>query len=119
MFAAFGLHAGLVAGVTVITGASVSLVNVIVCVCVAELPQASVTVHVRVMVLEQLVPCSAPSVGVAVRPVEQLSVTDAVPNAAAMSAAVGLHAGLVAGVTVITGASVSLVNVIVCVCVAE
>src|SRR6476659_1502644 len=104
MSAAVGLHTGLVALVTVITGASVSLVKVIVCVCVPVLPQASATVHVLVMVLVQPVPaCSAPSLNVAVRPVEQLSVTVAVPKAAAMSAAVGLHTGLVALVTVITG----------------
>ena len=38
---------------------------------------------------------SAPSVNVAVRPVEQLSVTLAVPKAALICAAVGLHTGLV------------------------
>jgi hypothetical protein len=56
-------------------------------------------------------------VNVAVSPVEQLSATDAVPKAAAICAAVGLHATAVLAVTVITGASVSRVKVIVCVCV--
>src|SRR5262245_41628536 len=94
----------------VITGASVSLVNVIVCVCVPVLPQASVTVQVLVIERSQPVPVSAPSVKVALRPVEQLSVTLAVPKAAAICAAVGLHPTVVAVLTVITGASVSLVD---------
>ena len=81
------------------------------------LPHPSVTVQVRVTVNEHpAVPAvSAPSVKVAVRPVEQLSVTLAVPKAAVIWAAVGLQVGLVAAVTVITGFSVSLVKVIVCV----
>jgi hypothetical protein len=70
------------AGGQVITGASVSLVKVIVCVAVPVLPHASVTVHVLIIERSQPVPVSAPSVKVAVRPVEQLSVTDAVPKAA-------------------------------------
>ena len=62
----------------------ISLVKVIVCVCVPVLPHASVTVHVLVIDTLQPVPgTSAPSVKVAVRPVEQLSVTEAVPKAAA------------------------------------
>ena len=114
--AAVGLHTGLVNAVTVITGAFTSLVKVIVCVCVPVLPQASLTVHVLVIDTLQPVPgTSAPSVNVAVRPVEQLSVTLAVPKAALICAAVGLHTGLVHAVTVITGAVTSLVKVIVCV----
>ena len=49
-------------------------------------------------------PVSAPSVKVAVRPVEQLSVTLAVPNAAAISVELGLQFNVDAAVTVITGA---------------
>src|SRR6187397_3354213 len=92
--------------------------KVSVCVAVPVLPQASVTVHVRVTVTEQPVPgVSGPSVNVAVRPVEQLSVTDAVPNALVISAAVGLHITALAAVSVITGATTSLVKVSVCVAV--
>ncbi len=80
------------------------------------LVHASVTVQVRVTVKEHPVPAvSAPSVKVAVRPVEQLSVTVGVPKAAVICAAVGLHATTDAAVTVITGFSVSLVKVMVCV----
>ena len=81
------------------------------------LPHPSVTVQVRVTVNEHpAVPAvSAPSVKVAVRPVEQLSVTVGVPKAAVICAAVGLHATTDAAVTVITGFSVSLVKVMVCV----
>ena len=56
--------------------------------CVPVLPQASLTVHVLVIDTLQPVPgTSAPSVNVAVRPVEQLSVTLAVPKAALICAA--------------------------------
>src|ERR1044072_2794459 len=79
------------------------------------LPHASVTVHVLMIERAQPVPVSAPSVKVAVRPVEQLSVTDAVPKAAVSWAAVGLHVTPVEAITVITGASLSLGNVILCV----
>src|SRR5439155_3221082 len=95
-----------------ITGASVSLVKVIVCVCVPVLPHASVAVQVLVMERSQPVPVSAPSVKVAVRPVAQLSLTEAVPKAAVICAAVGLQVTAVEAVTVITGASVSLVAVV-------
>ena len=111
--AAVGLHPTGEEGVTVITGACVSLVNVIVCDAVPILPQASVTVHVLVNENEQPEPTSGPSVKVAVRPVEQLSVTLAVPNAAVIAAAVGLHPTGDEGLTVITGDWVSLVKVIV------
>jgi len=106
--AAVGLHATAVLAVTVITGASVSRVKVIVCVCVPVLPHASVTVHVLVIERAQPVPVSAPSVKVAVRPVEQLSVTEAVPKAAAICAFVGLQPGLVLAVKVITGLMLSI-----------
>ena len=75
------------------------------------MPQPSVTVHVLVTENEQPEPTSEPSVKVAVSPVEQLSVTDAVPKAAVIAAAVGLHPTGDEGLTVITGAWVSLVNV--------
>ena len=68
------------------------------------LPHASVTVHVLVTEKLQPDPVSAPSVNDAVSPVEQLSVTLAVPNAAAISAGVGLQLNADAAVTVITGA---------------
>ena len=110
---AVGLHAGLLEEVTVIAGARTSLVNVMVCVTVPVFPQASVALQVLVIDLVHPVPCSAPSAEVAVKPVEQLSLTVAVPNAEFICATVGLHAGLVAAVTVITGAVTSLVKVIV------
>ena len=46
------------------------------------LPQPSVVVHVLVTENVHPLPVSGPSVNEAVRPVEQLSVTVAVPNAA-------------------------------------
>ena len=112
---AVGLHGGVVAAVTVITGVVTSLVKVIVCVCVPVLLHASITVQLLVTDLMQPVPCSGPSTELAVNPVEQLSLTVAVPNALVICAAVGLHGGLVAAVTLITGAVTSLVNVMVCV----
>jgi hypothetical protein len=96
---------------TVITGASVSRVNVTVCDVVEVLPQASVAVQVLVTLLVQPLPVSAPSVKDAVRPVEQLSLTVAVPNAPAISDDVGLQLRVEEFDTVITGASVSRVNV--------
>src|SRR6185369_15025914 len=50
---------------------------------------------------------SGPLLKLAVRPDAQLSVTDAVPKAALICAAVGLHDGFEAAVTEITGACVS------------
>jgi hypothetical protein len=99
---------------TVITGTSVSLVNVTVCDVVDVLPQASVAVQVLVTLLVQPDPVSAPSVKEAVRPVEQLSLTLAVPNAPAISEEVGLQLSVEEFDTVITGASVSRVNETVC-----
>src|SRR5204862_204862 len=115
--AAVPLHATAAAGVRVITGAVLSLVKVIVCVAVPVLLHASVTVQFFVTETLHPVTTSGCIVPVAVRPVEQLSVTLAVPNAAATSAAVPLHATGAAGVRVITGAVLSLVKVIVCVAV--
>ena len=89
------------------TGAVVSLVNVRVCEAVPILLQLSLAVQVLVILLEQPVPLSGLSANVAMSPVEQLSVTVAVPKAALISAGVGLHSTAVGGVTVITGAMVS------------
>ena len=85
----------------------VSRVKVRVCEAVVILLQLSATVQVLVTDLEQPVPDSGLSVNVAVSPVEQLSVTDAVPNAALMAEESGLHGTAVGGVSVITGAMVS------------
>jgi hypothetical protein len=52
---------------------------------------------------------SIPRVPVAFNPVEQLSVTLAVPKAAEICAAVGLHPKVPGSVIVITGARTSLV----------
>jgi hypothetical protein len=49
-------------------------------------------------------PVSGPSTKLAVSPVEQLSLTVAVPNAAAMSDEVGLQLRVEVAVTVIVGA---------------
>ena len=73
------------------------------------LPQASVTVQFLVVENVQPVFVSAVSVPVAVRPVEQVSLTLAVPKAAVIAAAVGLQPKVPAGVNVITGTVVSLV----------
>lgn len=95
------------AGTPVNCGPCVSLVKLTVCEAVALLPQESVTVHVLVTVLIQPVPCSAPSLKVAVNPVVQLSVTVAVPNAASIADGAGLQPGEPAAVNVITGLVVS------------
>ncbi len=75
------------------------------------LPQASVTVQFLVVENVQPEPVSTASVPVAVRPVEQLSVTVAVPKAAVISAGVGLQSTVPADVNVITGSSVSLLQI--------
>jgi hypothetical protein len=59
-------------------------------------------------------PVSAPSTNVAIRPVEQLSLTVAVPKAPAISDAVGLQLSDEVLLTVIVGACVSLVKETVC-----
>ena len=74
-------------------------------------PHESVTVHVLVTLCIQPVPVSWACVPVAVRFVLQLSVTLAVPNAADISVAVGLQFNAVEGVIVMTGNSVSRLNV--------
>ena len=76
---------------------------------VPMLPQASVTVQFLVVENVQPEPVSVASVPVAVRPVEQLSLTVAAPKAAVISAGVGLQPNVPAGVNVITGSCVSLV----------
>ena len=73
------------------------------------LPQVSVTVQFLVVENVHPEPVSAASVPVAVRPVEQLSLTVAVPKAAVISAGVGLQSTVFAGVKVMTGSSVSRV----------
>ena len=73
------------------------------------LPQASVTVQFLVVENVQPEPVSTASVPVAIKPIEQLSFTVAVPKAAVISAAVGLQPNMPAGVKSITGAVVSLV----------
>ena len=116
IWAFVGLHGKVPAGDKVITGTCVSLVNVIVCDAVPILPQASVTVHVLVIVTKHPAPgVSAPRVPVADSPLLQLSVTDGVPKAAPICAAVGLHGTVPGAVIVITGFVVSLWNVRVCV----
>src|SRR5207244_3836442 len=89
--AAVGLHGMAEAAASVITGFSVSRVNVTVWVAVPVLPQASVTVQDLVTVRVQPLPCSAPTEPLATRPLLQLSVTVAAPKAAAICATVGLH----------------------------
>ena len=111
MLAAVGLHTTAFAAVSVITGACVSLVNVIICVVVPVLPQLSVTVQLFVTDQVQPEPVSAPTVPVAVNPVLQLSVTLADPKAASISVCVGLQGRVAGGAMVITGATVSLLKV--------
>ena len=73
------------------------------------LPQVSVTVQFLVVENVQPLPVSKVSVPLATKPIEQLSLTVAVPKAAVISAAVGLQPNVPAPVKVITGSSVSLV----------
>ena len=70
--------------VNVITGAIVSLVKVMLCELVPMFPHPSVTVQFFVTEWLQPVPCSTPIVPIAVNPWLQLSVTLAVPKAAAI-----------------------------------
>ena len=70
-------------------------------------------VQVRVTDTVQPATLSAPSVNIGIRPVVQLSETDAEPNAALTSAVVGLHPNDDVEVRMITGASVSRVKVMV------
>src|SRR4030095_9144643 len=99
---------------TVIVGAWVSRVKETVCDVVAVLPQASVAVHVLVTLCVHPEPVSAPSTKLAVSPVEQLSLTLAVPNAPTISVEVGLQFRVPVLLTVIVGACVSRVKETVC-----
>ena len=78
------------------------------------LPQASVTVQLLVVEKVHPLPVSSATVPVAVRPVLQLSDTEAEPKAAAISSVVGLQPRAVAATRVITGLVTSLVKVTVC-----
>jgi hypothetical protein len=87
----------------VITGAPRSTVHVTVEEAVAELPQPSLAINVLVRVALQLVVDTAPSVKVT-EGVPQAAEAVAVPSAALMSDAEGLHPSVgVTPVTVITG----------------
>src|SRR5439155_521072 len=90
--------------VAVITGFSVSRVNVTVCDAVPVFPHPSVTVQLLVTLRVHPVPCSAPTVPDATRPLLQLSLTVASPNAAAISAVVGLQLSGEEPASVICGA---------------
>jgi hypothetical protein len=93
----------LVVPVAVITGAPASKVQVTVEEAVAELPQPSDAVNVLVCVAEQLPVDTGPSVKVT-EGVPQAAEAVAVPSAALMSGAEGLHPSVgVTPVTVITG----------------
>src|SRR5262245_16231458 len=85
------------------TGAPASRVHVTVEEAVAELPQPSLAIKVLVCVAEQLPVDTGPSVKVT-EGVPQAAEAVAVPSAALMSEAEGLHPSVaVAPVTVITG----------------
>ena len=75
------------------------------------MPQLSVTVQLLVVENVHPEPVSAPTVPLAVKPLLQLSLTVAPPNAAAISAVVGLHPSPEAAASVITGLVVSSVQV--------
>ena len=112
--AAVGLHpSARVVPVAEITGASVSIVQITVRVTViAAFPHASVTLNVLVWDSEHGSPITLPSVATTI-PTEQLSVAVAEPNAASICEAVGLHPrDKVVPVAVITGTSVSIVQVL-------
>ena len=109
---AVGLHDKVrAAPVAVITGGVVSSVQVAVLDAVAVLPQASVAVQVLVWLLAHPLLTTAASVEVSVG-VPQASVAVAVPSAALISEAVGLHdKARAAPVAVIVGGVVSSVQV--------
>jgi hypothetical protein len=70
---------------------------------VPVLPQLSVTVHVFVVENVHPLPDSEPTVPEAISPDEQLSLTEAVPNAAAICELVGLQPRADEAVIEITG----------------
>ena len=111
--AAVGLHARvLVVPVGVITGGVRSEVQVTVLDAVLELPQASMAVNVLTCVTVQFTVVAVASEKVRLVTGPQPSVAVAVPRAALISAAVGLHAKvLVVPVGVITGGVRSEVQV--------
>jgi hypothetical protein len=110
-----GLHKNKAVPVALIVGGCISLVKVTVCDADAELPHPSVTVQIFVAVKVHPEPgTSAPTVPAAIKPVLQLSVTVAAPNAALICAGDGLHGTDVVVPKEIVGTCVSLVNVIVC-----
>jgi hypothetical protein len=107
---AAGLHASVsVVPVAVITGGVRSEVQVTVLEVVALLPQASIAVNVlvceRLHPLEPTIPSEEFIVGI-----PHASVADAVPRAALISAAVGLHPGIGICVIVIVGGVTSTVH---------
>src|SRR4030095_11427354 len=105
--------------VTVMTGGAISSVQVTVLVSVAVFPQASIAVNVLVCDLEQPVLFIIPSEELTVG-VPQPSVAVAVPSAALISEAWGLHAKVsVVPPVVIVGGLLSLVHVTVLEAVAE
>jgi hypothetical protein len=96
----------------VITGGVTSEVQVTVLDAVLELPQASIAVNVLICVTIQPAVVASASLKVRLVTAPQPSVAVAVPRAALISAAVGLHASvLVVPVGVITGGVTSLVQV--------
>ena len=112
--AADGLQAVIfkVVPVAVITGATVSTVQVTVLEAEEALPQLSVAVQVRVCVRVHPEAVTVPVEGTAVMFAVQLSVAVAVPRAESMPAGEGLHPSVsVVPVAVITGATVSTVQV--------
>jgi hypothetical protein len=112
--AALGLHPSVVVvPPVVITGGVRSLVHVIVLDAVAVLPQPSMAVHVLVCERSQPLLVTVPSEEFIVG-VPQASDADAVPRAAFISAAVGLHPSVVVvPPVVITGGVRSEIQVIV------
>src|SRR6187399_95680 len=112
--AADGLHPSVVVvPPVVITGAVMSAIHVIVLTAVAVLPQPSIAVHVLVCErshpLELTVPSREVTVGV-----PHASDADAVPRAAFISAAVGLHPSVVVVPPVVrTGGVRSAIHVII------
>jgi len=106
-----GLHPNVPAVVTVIVGGVRSLVHVTVLEVVALLPQASTAVNVLICVTVHPEVVAAPSLDVTVG-VPQASVAVAVPSAALIFEAVGLHPNVfVVPVAVIVGGVRSLVQV--------
>jgi hypothetical protein len=106
-----GLHPNVkVVPVVVIVGGTRSLVQVTVLTAVAVLPQASTAENVLVCVCVQD-PVTGPSINVRVG-IPQASVAVAVPSAAVISEAEGLHPNVkVVPVVVIVGGTRSLVHV--------